>query len=163
MRIRNERPDDAPGIYALLDQAFPGEPVGPLVDELRSDGDLMLSLVAVDEGQIVGHIGFSPVAIAPCLVRTAQLSPLAVAATHRRQGIGADLVRTGIERCRTLDIAAILVLGNPAYYGRFGFDPALAAHIRSRWAGPHLMALQLHPSALSTCTFLAVAPAFERL
>jgi putative acetyltransferase len=163
MGICDERPNDVGGIRALLDQAFPGEPVGQLVDVLRAEGDLLLSLVAEGAGEIVGHIGFSPVAIAPCLMQTTQLSPLAVADAHRRRGIGADLVRTGIARCRTLDLEALLVLGDPAYYQRFGFEPALAAHLRSRWSGPHLMAMELYPEALAPCTFLSLAPAFERL
>lgn len=163
MPIRDERPADVDGIHALLDQAFPGEPVGRLVDELRTEGDLLISLVTEVDGQVVGHVGFSPIAIAPCLMRAVQLSPLAVAESHRRQGIGAELVRTGIDRCRSLGIEAVLVLGDPAYYRRFGFDPAAAAHLRSRWSGPHLMALFLTDRSLSACTFLSLAPAFERL
>jgi putative acetyltransferase len=163
VRIRDERPGDIIGIHALLDQAFSGEPVGQLVDDLRSEDDLLLSLVAEVDGQIAGHIGFSPVAIAPCLVRAVQLSPLAVAEPHRRQGIGAELVRSGIDRCRVLDIDAILVLGDPHYYQRFGFDPSLAARLRSRWSGPHLMALSLTNRTLSDCTFCSLAPAFERM
>lgn len=163
MRIRDERPGDTAGIRALLDEAFSGESVGQLVDELRAEGDLLFSLVAEDGDQIAGHVGFSPVAIAPCLVRTVQLSPLAVAEPHRRQGIGAELVRAGIDRCRSEGIDDILVLGDPHYYQRFGFDPALAAHLRSRWSGPHLMALSLSSRSLSDCTFCSLAPAFERL
>ncbi len=90
MQIRDEWPADAPGIRSLLDQAFPDEPVGQLVDTLRQDGDLALSLIAEQDGEILGHIGFSPVAIAPCLSRVLQLAPLAVAEPIRRQGIGAE-------------------------------------------------------------------------
>jgi putative acetyltransferase len=163
MQIRDERPEDIAHIRALLDQGFPGEPVGQLVDDLRIDGDLLLSLVAEENGQVAGHIGFSPVAIAPCLVRAVQLSPLAVAESNRRQGIGAALVRAGIDRCRALGIDAILVLGDPHYYQRFGFDPALAAPFRSRWSGPNLMARSLTDQPLTPCSFLSLAPAFERL
>ena len=161
--IRHEQATDASSIRQLLDEAFPGEPVGRLVDDLRDEGDLLLSLVAERDARVIGQIGFSPVAIAPCSVRAVQLSPLAVDKAERRQGAGGALVRAGIERCRDLGIDAILVLGGPAYYRRFGFDPALAAGLRSRWSGPHLMGLELSPGALHGCSFLALTPAFERL
>lgn len=163
MRIRDEQPADASQVRMLLDAAFPDEPVGQLVDDLRDAGDLTISLVAEQEGVIVGQSAFSPVAMAPGLVRVLQLSPLAVAEPCRRQGVGAGLVRAGIERCQSHGVSAILVLGNPAYYGRFGFDPAAATHLRSRWSGPYLMALLLQEGALDDCTFFALAPAFESL
>jgi len=163
MGIRDERPADRPGIHLLLDQAFPDEPIGQLVDALRQDGDLVISLVAERDGDLIGHIGSSPVAIAPCLARVLQLAPLAVAEPARCQGIGAALVWAAIERCRALGIDAVLVLGDPAYYRRFGFDPAPAASLRSRWSGPHLMALQLTPGSLGGCTFFTLPPAFDLL
>jgi putative acetyltransferase len=163
VRIRDERPADHDAIRCLLDEAFPGEPVARLVDDLRAEGDLEISLVAEHDGRLAGHIGFSPVAVAGCPRRVAQLSPLAVDAGVRRQGIGAALVRAGVERCRAHDVDAILVLGDPRYYTRFGFSPAAAAHLRSRWSGPHFMALPLRPGALADCTVLTLAPAFERL
>ncbi len=163
MQIRDEWPTDAPGIRSLLDQAFPDEPVGQLVDTLRQDGDLALSLIAEQDGEILGHVGFSPVAIAPCLSRVLQLAPLAVAEPIRRQGIGAALVGAAMERCRVLGIDAVLVLGDPAYYRRFGFDPARAASLRSRWSGPHLMALELTPGSLRGCTFFTLPPVFDLL
>jgi putative acetyltransferase len=163
VRIRDEAPTDHDAIRILLDEAFPGEPVARLVDDLRTGGDLDISLVAEIEGRVVGHIGFSPVAVAGCRSWVFQLSPLAVDAGVRRQGVGAALVRAGIDRCRAQAIDAILVLGDPRYYGRFGFSPAAAAHLRSRWSGPHFMALLLRPGALADCTFLTLAPAFERL
>lgn len=161
--MRDERPTDLAGIRTLLDRAFPGEPVGQLVDDLRAAGDLTISLIAELHGEIAGHIAFSPVAIAPGRMRAVQLAPLAVSEMHRRQGIGAELVRTGIDRCATLDIDAVLVLGDPGYYRRFGFDPALAAHLRSRWSGPYLMGLELRAGALEPCSFFSLAPAFETL
>lgn len=161
--IRDERPADQDGICRLLDEAFPGEPVGRLVDDLRRDGDLLLSLVADLDGTVAGHIGFSPVAVASCRSLIVQLSPLAVNQAYRRRGIGAELVLAGIERCQVAVFDSILVLGNPRYYGRFGFDPALAGHLRSRWSGPHLMGLELRSGVLAECTFLSLAPAFELL
>lgn len=163
MQIRDERPASHAEIRHLLDQAFAGEPVGQLVDDLRLEQDLSLSLVAEEAGRVIGHIGFSPIAIAPCPICAFQLSPLAVAEAHRRQGVGAALVLAGIARCRELGGDAILVLGDPHYYSRFGFEAKTAAHLRSRWSGPHLQAIELRPDALQGCSFLALAPAFERL
>lgn len=163
MLVRDERSADQPSIRKLLDEAFPGEPVGRLVDELRAEGDLALSLVAETGGRVVGLVGFSPVAVACCPVRAMQLSPLAVRADSRRNGIGAQLVRAGIARCQEMDIDAILVLGDPRYYRRFGFDPALAGALRCRWSGPHLMGLELRPGTLAGRAFISLAPAFERL
>lgn len=161
--IRDEQSRDHRSIETLLDEAFAGEPVGRLVADLRRDGDLHLSLVAEVEGLVVGHIGFSLVAIAGPRARVYQLSPLAVEARFRRRGIGSTLVRSGLDRCRALDADAVLVLGNPDYYTRFGFDPALASHLRTRWAGPHLMGLEFTPGVLAQVSFLALAPAFELL
>jgi putative acetyltransferase len=163
VRIRDERPADYGAIRSLLDEAFPGEPVARLVDDLRAEGDLDISLIAEIDGRLVGQVGFSPVAVSGCRSRVVQLSPLAVDASARRQGIGAELVRAGIERCRAHDVDAILVLGDPRYYTRFGFSPAAAAHLRSRWSGQHFMGLALRPDTLTECTFLSLAPAFERL
>lgn len=161
--IRGEHSTEHRSIEKLLDEAIAGEPVGRLVADLRRDGDLHLSLVAEVEGTLAGYIGFSPVAIAGPRARVYQLSPLAVDARFRRRGIGSMLVRTGLDRCRELDADAVLVLGNPAYYTRFGFDPALASRLRTRWAGPHLMGIEFTPGVLTQVSFLALAPAFELL
>lgn len=163
MLVRDEQLADREAIRRLLDEAFPGEPVGRLVDMLRAEGDLALSLVAERCGQVIGHIGFSPVALASCRSRVMQLAPLAVSTDSRGQGIGTHLVQTGLAHCQRLDIDAVLVLGDPAYYRRFGFDPVLAAPLRGRYSGPHLMALAFRPGALTGCTFMALAPAFDRL
>jgi len=163
VRIRDERSSDASGICSLLDRAFPGKPFARSVDTLRLDGDLALSLVAEQDGNILGHIGFSPVAIAPCPNRILQLAPLAVTEPVRCQGIGAALVWAALDGCRSLEIDAVLVLGDPAYDRRFGFDPTPVASLGSRWSGPRLMALELTDSSLDGCTFFALPPAFDLL
>jgi putative acetyltransferase len=121
--IRPEQPSDAPRIHALHAASFPTPAEARLVDLLRAAGRLMVSLVAEVDHVIVGHVAFSPVTAASAIAG-AGLGPIAVAAAHRRRGIGADLVRKGLDACRGANLGWIVVLGAPAYYSRFGFHPA---------------------------------------
>ena len=157
--IRPERPGDEDGIRNVLADAFgrPGE--AELVDRLRAEGDAAISLVAEEEGEVVGHILFSPVA-AP--FRALGLGPLAVAPARQQSGIGAALVRAGLERVRAGGWEAVFVLGDPAYYGRFGFSASAAAGFDCVHAGPHLMALALD-GELPASGAVAYAPAFAAL
>src|SRR6185295_5905953 len=93
------------------------------VDALRAAGRLTVSLVAEVDGRVVGHVAFSPVDV-PSSRAGEGLAPLAVAEDFRRQGIGAALVAAGLEACRAAGVGFVVVLGEPAYYGRFGFRPA---------------------------------------
>jgi putative acetyltransferase len=124
--IRPEQPRDADAIRAVHEAAFPTPAEGALVDALRRSGRLTLSLVAVVDGQIVGHIAFSPITVAGREVGQG-LAPLAVLPGRRRQGIGGRLVREGLNWCQKAAVPLVVVLGSPVYYGRFGFGPA------SRW------------------------------
>ena len=93
-----------------------------LVDTLRERGELALSLVAVDpDGAIVGHVAFSPVTIDHAECVWFQMAPVAVCPAHQRRGIGSALIREGIERLRLSGAKGVAVVGNPAYYERFGF------------------------------------------
>ena len=140
MNIRAaERGDHAP-IRDLLVTAFPGPGEAELVERLRSEGDCSIELVAEDGQQIVGHIFFSP-ARAP--FRALALGPVAVAPERQSQGIGAALIETGHDLARAQGWDAIFLLGDPAYYQRFGYDAALAAGFSSPYAGTHFMALAL--------------------
>ncbi len=125
--IRPERRGDAPAIFALTEAAFRDMPFSDgdeqhLVDRLRADGDLTLSLVAEDAERIVGHIGFSPVTISDGSVGWFGLGPVSVWPDLQRQGIGGALVRRGIADIRELGGRGIVLLGSPDYYGRFGFE-----------------------------------------
>ncbi|MGJ3260833.1 MAG: GNAT family N-acetyltransferase [Rhodospirillales bacterium] len=126
MRIRDEGADDTEAISALIAEAFAetmysdgSEPA--IVDGLRGAGALTLSLVAETEGQIAGHIAFSPVTIGGMPGNWFGLGPLAVGPAMQGQGIGAALVRAGLERLRASGAAGCVVFGDPAYYRRFGF------------------------------------------
>lgn len=113
----------------MIAAAFAGEPHGGqferrIVDALRADGCLSVSLVAQRERRIVGHVAFSPATIGTKGAGWYGLAPLAVLPGCRRQGIGAKLVRTGLDALRRIGARGCVVLGDPAYYARFGFGPA---------------------------------------
>ena len=150
--IRPETAADAPAIRALLAGAFEASAEGEaeLVEHLRRDGDLVLALVAVDAAQrVVGHVAFprlyleTPDREFPAI----GLAPLAVVATHRRQGVGAALVRAGLDRLAASGETIVFVLGNPDYYTRFGFALDLAQPFICVYAGPYFMALRLADTA----------------
>lgn len=160
MVIRHERPDDAAAIRAVLEAAFPGLEEARLVEELRADGDAAIALVAEASGIVIGHVMFSPMT-GP--FRALGLGPVAVAPAHQRSGIGGKLIRQGLAEAGEAGWQGVVVLGEPAYYRRFGFDPALAAGFTSPYAGPHLMALALGGPLPVTSGRIDYAPAFGRL
>lgn len=140
MIIKDEAAADRTAIHALVQSAFGHADEAKLVDALRADGELVVSLVAIEDDRIVGHIALSPLQSPR---RALALAPLAVAAGHRRQGIGAALIDAALARARTLPADMIFVLGDPAYYGRFGFTTSAADPYDSMFTGPHFMALAL--------------------
>jgi putative acetyltransferase len=138
--IRKETPADVPAIFELNVRAF-GQPAeAMLVDTLRQDGDFIpaLSLVAVDEGRIVGHILSPPITIASPegRVPALALAPIAVLPELRRRGIGSLLVREGLAACRRHGHRIVVVVGHPAYYPRFGFTPARVRGIEAPFPVP---------------------------
>ena len=122
MLIRAEERRDWAAVHAVNVSAFETPAEANLVDALREQAQPLVSLIAEDNGAIVGHIMFSPVSLSghPAL-KTVGLAPMAVAPEHQRKGIGSALVRAGLEQCRQLGFGAVVVLGHPAYYPRFGF------------------------------------------
>lgn len=145
MEIRVETPGDFERIRFMEAEAFPTRAESDLVDQLRGDGDIVFSLVAVAEGAVVGHVVFSRMRSPEGALG---LAPVAVLTEHRRNGIAAALIREGLARAKAGGWSRAFVLGEPAYYGRFGFDPALAEGFASPYAGPHLMGLELRLGAL---------------
>ena len=150
--IRQETAGDIPGIREVVCAAFgrPGE--ADLVDALRRSGALTLSAVAVGDARIVGHVAYSPVTVAAWQPALA-LAPVAVRPHCRRQGIGAALIRWSLDECRRLGHRIIIVLGEPAYYWRFGFMPASQFGIECPFPAPPeaFMALELSPGAAAGC------------
>lgn len=134
MLIRVEIPIDAPGIDALLRRTFNGNGEADLVKDLREDGQLTLGLVATDdEGQVVGYVAFSPVAVEGEELQWVGLAPLAVDEAYRGQGLAKQLVYEGLDSLNEFGYAAVVTLGEPALYGRLGFVPAAQFGLRCAW------------------------------
>jgi len=141
MQIRQERPEDAKTIHALTDAAFKGMPFSDgtearVIDGLRAASALTLSLVAVQDGAIVGHVAFSPVTINGAAGDWYGLGPVSVWPDRQRSGIGQALIREGLLRLRSMGAGGCVLLGDPAYYARFGFenDPDLRHAGAPDWA-----------------------------
>lgn len=151
MQIRAEVDSDRDAIRAVNVEAFGSSTEADLIDALREQAEFLLSIVAEEDGVILGHVLFSPVYLSdnPDL-KLMGLGPMAVVPTHQRQGIGAALVRAGLDECRQLGAAAVVVIGHPDYYPRFGFLSASGFDISSEFDVPDevFMALELHPGAL---------------
>jgi putative acetyltransferase len=158
--IRDETAADRAAVRRVVTAAFGRALEAALVDRLRAEGDAALSLVAVEDGRVVGHILFSPLK-AP--VRALALAPVAVVPARQRSGIGTALIEAGLERARALGWEAAFVLGEPSFYRRFGFDPALAAGFQSPYAGPFFMAMALRGVLPATSGPIEYAPAFSAL
>ncbi len=121
LEIRESRPGDATGIEHLYRDAFPDEDLLPLVRALLDFGQSVVSLVGIRESVIVGHISFTLCHVETGTNKVALLAPLAVTPTLHKQGIGSTLVQAGFKRLENSKIGYVFVLGDPAYYSRFGF------------------------------------------
>ena len=141
--IRLEEPRDAAEIRDLLEACFPGYGEADLVDALRSDGDVVLSLSAEDEGVVVGYIAFSRLRVEgeDGSAQAVALAPLAVYTEYQQQGIATRLVREGHACLAAMGETLSLVLGEPNYYSRFGYSHRRAANFESEYQSPYLMAL----------------------
>ena len=151
MHIRAEEPNDLAAVHAVNAAAFDTSAEADLVDALRGKVEPLVSLVAEVSGSIVGHILFSPVELGDHSdSHLMGLGPMAVMPEQQRRGIGAALVREGLRRCRELGCDAVVVLGHPAYYPRFGFVPASKYGISSEYDVPDdvFMLIELRPGAL---------------
>jgi putative acetyltransferase len=158
--VRDESPRDWKAVYQVVSSVFGQSAEAELVEELREAGDCAVSLVADEDGQIVGHVLLSKMdAPFPALA----LAPVSVIPAKQRSGIGSALVKRAVNRARSEGWAAIFVLGDPNYYERFGFEREAAAGFTSPYAGPHFMVLKLSPSLPATTGELRHAPAFAAL
>jgi len=160
MLIRDEEPGDLPAIRAVVEAAFGQRQEADLVDRLRADGDGVLSLVAVDGGKVVGHVLFSEMT-AP--FRALALAPVSVVPERQRSGIGSRLIRAGLSRAEEDGWVGVFVLGEPDYYGRFGFDAVRARGFESPYAGPYLMVRALGRELPVTTGTIGYARAFAAL
>lgn len=158
--IRDEEPADIPAVRKIVEVAFLQPAEARLVDRLRADGEAVISAVAVDAGQIVGHILFSRMS-AP--FRALGLAPVAVKPSSQRNGTGSALIRWGLDRAKTNNWQCVFVLGDPKFYGRFGFSVELASGFESPYAGEHFMALALNGALPATSGKVEYAAAFKML
>lgn len=122
-KIRDTNADDAAALTALYAATFPNEDLVPLVTRLLAEVPDVLSLVAVVGEHRVGHILLTPCSVDGSVHRVALLGPLAVAPSRQRRGLGGALIAAGLDRLGRTALSRVLVLGDPAYYGRHGFRP----------------------------------------
>ncbi len=136
--IHREQPQDVKGIREVNLLAFDQPQEADIVDKLRRNCPDLLSLVAVMDNRVVGHILFSPATIEgkDRTLHGKGLAPMSVLPEYQRQGIGSQLVRTGITELKNGRCPFVIVLGHAEYYPRFGFERASAHGIRSEWDVP---------------------------
>ncbi|ELR96582.1 GNAT family N-acetyltransferase [Gloeocapsa sp. PCC 73106] len=148
--IQREDPND--GVYSLLKQAFSREAEANLVKILHSNRIICLSLIAFYNKQVVGYIAFSPVTIGTVNydIKAVGLAPLAVLPSYQRQGIGSKLVETGLDELISSGYDAVVVLGKPEFYDRFGFEQAslYGIHYSPDIPERYFMVKTLHPDVL---------------
>lgn len=156
MDIRTEKPEDVEVVRNINIAAFDRENEANLVDRLREIPSTF-SFVAVQSDRIVGHIFFSPVVVAgKCSSNLSilGLAPVAVLPNYQRQGIGTLLIQHGLEECARSGFQAVVVLGYPDFYSRFGFIPASRKSLKCEYDVPDeaFMVLELESGALQDCS-----------
>jgi putative acetyltransferase len=138
MLIRNEMPEDTQKIRQINIKAFDTDAEADLVDALRNSSIPLISLVAEKDGELVGHILFSPVTLdnnnPPIAI--AALAPMAVIPEYQKKDIGSKLVIEGLKCCQESGYAAVVVLGHSWFYVRFGFVPSVNYGIKSEYDVP---------------------------
>ncbi len=150
--IRDETPEDAGAIRQVHLEAFGGDIEARIVDLLRERGKSIISLVTCLSGEVVGHVAFSPVIVAeaPSGFRALGLGPVGVRPKSQARGLGSALIRVGLRRCQDDGYDAVVVLGGPSYYGRFGFQPAHAFGLENEWGvRDEFMVLKFRDGALN--------------
>jgi putative acetyltransferase len=167
--IRPAQGQDVAALDALLVASFPAPAEAALVRDLCVEGDMVLMLVAIDEASdtLIGAIAFSRmgVEIGGKPINSVALAPIAVARDWRQQGVGEALVAAGLERLEKEGVVLCFALGDPAFYGRFGFATDVASGFDSPYAGDYLLAAPLQ-GGLIPCGVRGAAthaPAFARL
>ena len=167
MLIRSEDPKDVASLHAVNCAAFETQAEANLVDILRKETSPIVSLVAEVEGVVVGHIMFSPVSLSGYTeLKIMGLGPMAVMPEHQRKGIGSALIKAGLEKCRDLGYGAVIVLGHPEYYPRFGFRPSIVYDISSEYQVPEevFMVIELQPGYLDGASgAIKYHPAFNNV
>jgi len=152
MRIRVEKEIDRVAVHAVNVAAFETPAEAELVDVLRERAQPVISMVAEENGSIVGHIMFSPVHLSGHRgLKIMGLGPMAVMPEYQNRGIGSALVTTGLKKCKEMGNIAVVVLGHPDFYPRFGFSPSSKFGIDSEYDVPeaYFMAMELRLNSLN--------------
>ena len=157
--VRAETSADRAAVRAVVASAFGQPDEADLVERLHADGDVVVSLVAEADGEIIGHVLLSPMQ-AP--FRALGLAPVSVIPARQGTGVGSALIAEAIGLAREAGYDAIFVLGDEAYYSRFGFDVDAAHGFASPYAGDHFAVLELRPLCVRTGT-VDYAPAFAAI
>jgi putative acetyltransferase len=156
LTIRDEQAADIVAIRRVIERAFGQPDEANLVEALRRGDALTVSMVAEAAGEIVGHVAFSPVTIrgSDTTSEGLGLAPLAVIPEQQRRGIGAALVRAGLEACRVRGHRVVVLVGEPAYYQRFGFSTASEFGLECAIPVPVevFLVAELAPEALAGCS-----------
>ena len=165
LTIREENENDCAAIRRLLESAFDGPDEARLVERLREAGQAVISLVAVEGQQVVGHVLFSPMTLEPeqPALHILGLAPLAVLPADQERGIGSRLVNEGLVRCRMAGCDAVFVLGHSSYYPRFGFRRVSEYKLDNEYgADEAFLVMELKEGALSRVAGLVkYRPEFE--
>ena len=165
--IRPEQAEDLNSIRRVHESAFPTAAEARLVETLRANGKAVVSLVAEVDGRVVAHILFSPATIEGNSRACAGLglAPVAVLPEFQNRGVGSQLIRAGLDRCRQIGCGFVIVLGHPSYYLRFGFRRASEYGLTNEYAvDDPFMAIELAPGALPPEGGLArYAPEFAEM
>lgn len=151
IKVRPELPEDIPAIRQVHEAAFPTKLEADLVDLCRQRSRVILSLVALREGNLVGHVLFTEVTLEPPHPgwRGLGIGPIAVLPEHQGEGIGSHLMTIGLEMCRSNGIDFVVLLGDPRYYTKFGFIPGREFGLSSDYGdGDEFQARELRPGAL---------------
>jgi putative acetyltransferase len=166
LELRAEAEGDRAAIFQVHGAAFETELEARLVDQLRAAGALTLSVVAVENGLIVGHVAFSPVTISenPVGARALGLGPIGVLPACQRRGIGTRLIEAGLHASAAEGWDLVFVLGEPGYYRRCGFESAAKHGMRCKYDAPleAFMVTALHPDTLAGVSGIVdYHPAFD--
>jgi putative acetyltransferase len=165
--MRLEIDSDRKAILAVNRAAFEGDSEADLLELLWSESKVVISLVTVIEGRTVGHVAFTRVVITGDASgrRVCGLAPLSVHPEFQGRGVGSALVRRGIEECRSLGVDGLVVLGEPGYYSRFGFEKASLVGLSNDYdADESFMVIGLRDGALEGMTGKATyEPAFSQI
>jgi putative acetyltransferase len=165
INVRTETIQDVAAVRRVNELAFGQSLEANLVDALRENAQPQISLVATNGNEVVGHIFFSPVTLEPDQPHLSimGLAPMGVLPDLQRHGIGSQLVRAGLTECDQLGCDAVVVLGHPEFYPRFGFIPASRKGLRCEYPVPDdvFMVLELKSDAITAGGLVKYRPEFS--